>query len=223
MSTDRAGYNPSWTEVIVGAILSLVLGAVLAAAFLILKPVATVRELPKEPDARVVYYIEGSRDSNRARQATAKQRTFLQGGTVALNEDELNALAAPSGANAAAKPGQAPGTEVSADQMLTAGTPNFRIRDGVLQVGVPVRVSVVGFDRRVIVQARGGFERSDEGFVFDPDELYLGSCPVQRLPVVSGMVMKKFLAGAKVPEDLAAAWSEVSDVKVEGSSLHVTM
>mgnify|MGYP001226923089 CR=1 FL=1 len=214
MSIDRAGYNPSWTEVILGAILSLLLGAVLAAVVLVLKPVSTVRELPKEPDPKTVYYIEGTRDSGRARQASAKQRALLEGGTAVLNEDELNALATPATSKSADAP---------AEQMLTAGSPNFRIRDGVMQMGVPVRVSVAGLDRRVIVQARGGFEKRGAGFVFVPDELYLGSCPVQRLPIVSGWVMNKLVAGAETSEGLAGAWSRASEVKVEGDSLHVRM
>lgn len=215
MSTDAAGYNPSWTEVILGAILSLVLGVVLAAVFLVLKPVETVREMPKEPNPSVVYFLEGTRDSNRSRQATAKQRTFVEGGTVVLNEDELNVLASP-----ATPPKKA---DAAPEQMLTAGSPNFRIREGVMQIGVPVRVSVAGIDRRVIVQARGGFEKRGDVFVFSPDELYVGSCPVQRLPVVSGLVMDRFLTGANVPEELAAAWRNVSEVKVEDSSLQLTM
>ncbi len=215
MSTDAAGYNPSWTEVILGAILSLLLGVALAAVFLVLKPVETVREMPKEPNPDVVYFLEGTRDSNRSRQATAKQRTFVEGGTVVLNEDELNVLASP-----ATPPKKA---DVDPEQMLTAGSPNFRIREGVMQIGVPVRVSVAGIDRRVIVQARGGFEKRGDVFVFSPDELYVGSCPLQRLPVVSGLVMKTFLAGANVPEELAAAWRNVAEVKVEDSSLQLTM
>lgn len=218
--TARDAYNPSWTEVILGALLSLLLGAVLAAAFLVLKPVATVKELPKEPDANVVYYIEGTRDSTRARQAAAKQKTFLEGGAVTLNEDELNQLVAP--AAGAAKPAQ-PGAEPAAEQMLTAGAPNFRIRDGMLQIAVPVRVSVAGFDQRVIVQARGGFVKRAEGFVFDPEEMYVGSCPVHRLPAVEGVVMKKFVSGAGLPDDVRQAWSAVTDVKVDGSTLQVTL
>ncbi len=214
MSTDAAGYNPSWTEVILGAILSALLGVALAAVFLVLKPVETVRELPEEPDASVVYFLEGTRDANRARQATAKQRAFLEGGTVVLNEDELNVLASP-----ATPPKKA---DAAPEEMLTAGSPNFRVREGVMQIGVPVRVSVAGMDRRVIVQARGGFEKRGEIFVFAPDELYLGSCPMHRVPVVAGWVMNKFVSGASVPEELAAAWRNVSDVKVEDSSLHLT-
>ncbi len=215
MSTDAAGYNPSWTEVILGAILSTLLGVALAAVFLVLKPVETVRELPEEPEANVAYFLEGTRDANRARQATAKQRTFLEGGTVVLNEDELNVLASP-----ATPPKKA---EAVPEQMLTAGSPNFRVRESVMQIGVPVRVSVAGIDRRVIVQARGGFEKRGEVFVFSPDELYFGSCPMHRVPVVAGWVMNKFVSGASLPEELAAAWRNVSDVKVEDSSLHLTL
>lgn len=215
MASARTAHNPGWIEIVLGVVLSLLLGAVLAAVFLVLKPVATVKEMPAEPEAGVVYYIEGTRDSNRARQASAKQRAFLQGGTIALNEDELNALAAPS----APKPADAE----AVPQTVTAGTPNFRIREGVMQIGVPLRVSVAGIDQRVIVQARGDFERRGDTWVFAPAEMYVGSCPVQRLPLAKNFVMKKFMTGATVPEDLASAWSKVQEARIDGSTLQLTL
>jgi hypothetical protein len=220
---ERELNGPSATEVILGAILSLVLGAALAAVYLVLKPVATVKEIPKEPAEGVVYYIEGSRNSANAREAVAKHKSFLQGGTVVLNEDELNALAAA--ATAPATPAKADGKAAPAapPQSVAAGSPNFRIRDGVLQIGVPVNLNVAGFSQKVIVQARGGFEKQGERFVFAPNEYYVGSCPLQNLPVAKGLVMKKVAGAAAVPEDLSAAWGKLSDVAVEGSTLKLTM
>lgn len=216
MASTRTAHNPGWVEIVLGVVLSLLLGAVLAALFLVLKPVATVKEIPAEPASDVVYYIEGTRDSGRARQASAKQRAFLQGEAIVLNEDELNALVAPS----AAKP--APDAE-AAPEAVTAGTPNFRIRDGLMQIGVPLRVSAAGVDQRVIVQAKGDFERRGESWVFAPTEMYVGSCPVQRLPFAKNFVMKKFMSGASVPEDFASAWSKVQEAKLEGSTLQLTL
>ena len=46
---DRAHYGPSWVEVILGALLSLALGVVLAVAYFVARPVTLVKELPKEP------------------------------------------------------------------------------------------------------------------------------------------------------------------------------
>lgn len=217
---ERELNGPSWTEVILGVVLSLVLGAALAAVYLVFKPVATVREMPKEPAEGVVYYLEGSRDSSKARDAMAKQTSFIRGGTIVVNEEELNALAAAATAPA---PKADPKAATPAAQSVAAGVPNFRIRDGVMQIGVPVSLNVAGFSQRVILQARGGFEKHGDVFVFAPSELYVGSCPLQNLPVAKGIVMTKVLGAAKVPEELAAAWGNLSDVTVEGSTLKLTM
>ncbi|HVU25014.1 MAG TPA: hypothetical protein VHE13_12885 [Opitutus sp.] len=221
---DRQRNGPGWGEVILGAILSLVLGAFLAAVFLILKPVAAVKEVPKDAPADVVYYIEGNRNAASAA-AEAKKRQFLQGGEVALREDELNVLldgkAAAAKPKPAAKGKEEPKEAAPAEKMLTMGAPNFRIHGGLLQIGLPVRVSALGLDEQVIVQARGGFERTGSGVVFAPTEFLVGSCPVQRLPVVSGLLMKRFIAAAAVPQDVAEAWSRVTDATIDGSTLHL--
>ena len=47
---DRAAHGPGWAEVILGAVLSIVLGVVLGAVVLIIRPVVVAKELPKEPD-----------------------------------------------------------------------------------------------------------------------------------------------------------------------------
>lgn len=210
--------GPSWTEVILGAVLSLGLGMALAAAFLVFKPVVTVRELPKEPAVGVVYHIDGSRGGSSARQASVKLSRFVQGENVAVIEDELNALTAPAAAARAGTEGAA-----VAAAMVTAGTPNFRIRDGVLQVAVPVDLKVAGIDRRIMVQARGGFERDGEVFVFNPNEVLVGSCPLQRLPAAQGMVMKRMWAALAVPEEVASAWRNLSTVTIDGSTLTLEM
>src|SRR3954470_1158680 len=95
--TIRVG--PSWTEVFLGAFLSLALGIVLGALSLMLRPVVTVKELPKEADRQpgAVYYFEGSRDGTKAASAEAKRKNFAAGQSVSFNEDELNILAAPKG------------------------------------------------------------------------------------------------------------------------------
>ena len=228
---DRTPHEPGWGEVILGAALSVVLGVILGALALVFKPVVVVKEPPKEPAAGVTYFIEGSRDSNKAKQAAAKRKAFAQGssGTFSVTEDDLNTLAGPATPAAAAaakpKPGEksAPPAPVATGEMLSAGTPNFRIRDGLVQIGFPVTVSALGADVKVIVQAQGVFAKKGDGFAFEPDTLTVGSCPVQRLPYASTYVRKKFLASQTVAEDIAAAWPKLVSVAVEGSTLKLTM
>jgi hypothetical protein len=213
MSTPAAR-RTSWTEVILGAVLSLLLGAVLAAAFLVLQPVATRKAPPKEDEAKPgeVWFIAGTRDTARAREAAAKTQAFLSGASVVLNEDEVNAIVASG-----ARPADAP-----AGRTAAAGEPNFRIRDGRLQIGVPLTFSVLGFERTVIAQVRGGFVQTGTGFALSPDEFYLGGCPLHRLPLVSGLLFSRAVASAPIPPEVAQAWSRLSDVAVEGATLRLT-
>lgn len=220
-------HGPSWTEVILGAVLSAVLGVALAAVYLVAKPVTTAKDLPKEPAANVVYYLTGSSDGSKAQKAIGKQNLFAQGRSVEFTEEELNALAGPPApaTPAKGKPAApaAPASAAAPASGLTTGTPNFRIRKGEMQIAVPLHIGFNGLDVDVVMQARGGFVRSGDGFVFSPNEVYLGSCPVQRLPVAQGWVMGKILAAKAIPEGVVAAWGKLADVKLDGSTLRLTM
>ena len=226
------GHSPSWFEVIFGAVLSMALGVVLGAVLLFLRPVTTVKSLPKEADriAGVVYYVEGSRESAKANQAAAKRKAFAQGKTISVTEDEINSfVAAPPPPPAKPKPGEkaapAPAGAVAASgDMFAPGVPTFRIRDGVVQLGVPVKIDLFGLiDQKVFVVTRGSFVKKGDRFAFDPDSLYIGSCPMQRFPFAAGILAKKVLANIPVPEDIAAAWPKLADVTAEGNTLKLAM
>lgn len=241
--TDRATHGPGWGEVIFGAVLSLALGIVLGAGLLILKPAVSVKEIPKEEERirGTVYYVEGAVGGN-ARQVAAKRKSFVEGQTVTVTESEINALTgAPATAPGATPPAKgaekakapekgkaadkaAPPADASGgDGMLAKGPPNVRIRGGVMQVGVPVTINVAGFSQKVLVQSRGVFVKEGDIFVYRPDELYFGSCPVHRLPVVSSYVHKKFLSEQAIPEDVATAWRKLANVTIEENKLKLAM
>jgi len=220
---DRAAHGPSAAEIVLGVILSATLGVIIGAVSMISRPVVAARELPKEPDPKAVYYLEGARDAGKARQAAAKRTAFVQGQSVSVVEDELNALLAASAAPApAAKPGEPPAAPPPPG-MIAPGTPNVRIRDGIMQVGVPVTLNVAGLNHSIIVQARGGFEKQGDRFVFAPDTLLVGSCPVERVPILSGYVRSQFLGAKGIPEDVATAWGKLANVAIEGSTLTLSM
>ena len=239
---DRALRGPSWVEVFLGALISLVLGVLIGAAVLIFRPVTIVKEMPKE-DARVpgaVYFVEGSRETSKGREAPAKRKAFVEGQTVTVVEDELNVLVGPATSFAAAgapgapgapiapkapekKDGKAGPAEATADDTIFAGTPNFRLRNNVMQVGIPVTISLLGVSEKVIVQTRGGFAKRGDVFVYEPGEFYIGSLPVTRLPMVVDYAREKFLSSQPIPEDIKAAWPKLTNVSVEGSVLKLTM
>lgn len=223
---DRAKHGPGWGEVILAAMLSLILGVVVGAVLLVLKPVVTANEIPKDAVPGAVYYVQGlPGNPTRAKQAMAKRQAFVQGQSVKVTEEELNALAAALTAPAApdAKAPAQPAAPAKSDETLATGTPNVRIRNGVMQIGVPITLNVFGLQEKVIAQARGGFEKDGNVFVYDPNEVYLGSCPVQRIPFLSSLIRQKLTRSQKVPDDIAAAWTKLTNVSIEGNTLDLTM
>jgi hypothetical protein len=218
---DRALYGPSWTEVIFGALLSIVLGVVLSAAYLITKPVATVKEMPKEPVAGTIYHIEGSKDATKGRSWVAKRQQLVAGMSVTVTEEELNtavtAVNAPAPKKAGAK--EEPAAEPAKPGAFIPGAPNFRIRDKEVQIAVPVTVNTLDLGLNVLVQARGDFEKRGEQFVFAPRTLLVGSCPVEKIPGLANIIMQKFVGAQKVPEDIAGAWAKLASVSIDGNKL----
>jgi hypothetical protein len=236
---DRALRGPSWIEVIFGALLSIVLGVVLGAVLMSVRPIAIVKELPKEADRdpKAIYYIEGTKDSTRGRQASAKRKAFVEGQSVTVTEDELNVLAAAAVPPAAAKPAapapkppekskgadKAAPTPVVSDEILAAGTPNFRIRDSKLQIGVPVTFHALGVEQTVMVHTRGTFAKNGDVFVYEPETFFVGSCPLQRFPYVINYVRNKFMTSQQIPADIKTAWTKLANVSIEGNALKLTM
>jgi hypothetical protein len=220
----NALHEPSWAEVLIGAGLSLVLGVVLAAAYLVLKPVTMSREMPKAPVAGSVYFLEGSKDTNKGNTWLRKRQAFLDGQSIDLTEDELNTAVAtpiekPKGG--AGQPASAAKPAPANDALLTPGPVNFRIDGGQLQVGVPVKVNLL--DATVIVQATGGIVKKGDTFTFVPKAFYVGSCAVDRLPMVEGLIMGRMFAAQSVPKELTDAWAKLANVSVEGKTLKLAM
>lgn len=246
---DMSAHEPSWAEVILGAVLSVALGGVLGIVLLAIKPSAAVKEIPADAVKGTIYYVQGSHDSAKGKSAAAKRKQFAQGaaGTMSFTEDEINSFLPPppplftakkpaekskaadkkdadkkAPAKAAAKPA-APGAVTSTGDLVTVGAPNFHLHDGKMQIAVPAVVSVLGLDQDVMVVADGTFVKKGDKFTFVSDTLYLGSCPIQRVPFAAGFVAQKFIGAIPVPEDVAAAWPKLTDVAVEGNVLKLTM
>jgi len=213
-------------EVAIGAVLSIVIGVALGAVYLASKPVATVKEIPKDAPAGAVYYIEGAHDTGKAVQAGEKLTTLAGGGSVTMTEEELNTLVGQPGKAAApaapVKPGEKPPPPPPAAHAVEPGPLNFRIHDGLLQIGSPVRLSLFGLDAKVIVQTRGSLVKRGNGVAYEPAVAYVGGCPLQRIPVVGPAVMKWLLVPKPVPEAIAAAWSKVADASIDGATLRLT-
>jgi hypothetical protein len=107
--------------------------------------------------------------------------------------------------------------------MLSTGVPNFRIHAGVFQVAVPTRINVIGIDQTVIAQVRGDFAKEGNVYVLKPAEFYIGSCPIHFFPWLPDFLMRRFLSTVPVPDAVVVAWKNLSSVRVDGSTLQLTM
>ncbi len=232
---EKALYGPSTTEVALGAILGLITGLLCACVYLVFKPVQQVKELPKEPVRGTVYYIPGSDSTAKSKAITAKQKTFIAGGSVELNEDELNAWStatfASAPAPAPAKPGAKPATPAPAapagapalDGIFNPDRPNFKIKDGTLQIGFKCVLNWYGLTHEVIVLTTGTLQPSGDDFVYVPKTLYLGSCPVHLIPGAPKPLLEHLIGKKKVPDEIKSAWAKATDVTLDGSTLKITM
>ena len=241
---ERAKYGPGMFEVFFGVLLSLLLGAVVAVVYLALQPVQVGAPDPKVEPVGPVTYIQGTKDGDRGKQWLRKKQLFTEGTSVEVNEDELNAWITagttpepPKAADAKkptpaapAKPGAHPepaaaAAPASSGGFVQFGTPNFRITNGALQIGSECQLDLdmIGVKRPLILQASGRFVKNEGKFVFVPEQLFVGSCPIHKLPGVAVFVFDRVFANNKVPEDIAVAWKKLTRVSIEGSSLAMTM
>ncbi len=230
---EKALYGPSTTEVALGAILGLIAGLFAACVYLVFKPVQLVKEVPKETTRGTVYYIPGSDSTAKAKTLAAKQKIFVAGGSVELTEDELNAwstatFSAAPPAPAAAKPGAAPAPAAPAgapalDGIFNPDRPNFKIKDGTMQIGFKCVLNWYGLTHEVIVLTTGTIQPSGDGFVYSPTTFYLGSCPLHLIPGAAKPLLAHLLGKKRAPDEINSAWAKASDVTLEGTTLKITM
>ncbi|MGA3006940.1 MAG: hypothetical protein ABSE59_03515 [Opitutaceae bacterium] len=232
----RALNGPSATEVTLGALLSLILGVALAALYLTFKPVSVVNKLP-DPNKReegMVYYLQGGKDVGKDRLLLRKQQLFVEGNSITLTEDELNAWLGsnnPTPKKPEAEPPPEGGDAKPAPKtpLFTPNELNFRILTedgkGVLQIGYPCTLDMIGLDGAVIVQMRGDFRKAGDIFVYEPTTFLIGSLPAQRIPALAAFVLQKIYAAQQLPDEaeLLAAWKKLENVTIEGNSLRLTM
>jgi hypothetical protein len=223
---DKALYGPSMLEVAFGAILGLIAGVLACCVYLVFKPVQTVRELPKEPVKGVVYFLPGNESSGKARDWQNKQKRFLAGGSIKVNEEELNAwgasLAAPAAPAKDAKAGE-PAPAAPGGAFFSAGAPNFKIMGEKLQVGFKCKVDYFGLGTEVQVVALGQFEKSGDHVEFDAESVTFGSCPLDRVPLVGHILIAKLGGLHKVSDEWKAAWTKVSEAAIAANAVNVTI
>lgn len=219
---DKALYGPSMWEVALGAILGLIAGVLACCVYLVFKPVQTVRELPKEPVKGMVYYIPGNESSGKARDWQNKQKRFLAGGSIKVNEEELNAW----GASLAAPPPKAKEGETAPAAgagFFSAGAPNFKIVGEKLQVAFKCKIDYFGLAHEAQVVALGSFVKSGDHVEFEAESVTFGSCPLDRVPGAGPLLIGKLGGLHKVSDEWKAAWTKVTEVTIAGKDVNVTI
>ncbi len=236
----REYHGPSLIEIVLGVVLSLALGATLGVVFLILKPVTVAKEMPKETERvpGMIYYLEGGRDGAKARFWKDKRKQFVEGkaGELTIVEDDLNrwvtdgvpakkpaAPAAPKPAAPGAKPAAAASTEPVPEDGIVFNPPNFRIRNGVLQMGMQTTITQFGQTWPLVCFAQGKFVKSGDGVAYDPSVVYVGSFPLHRFPGATAYIIRKANEAGWVPAEAIEAWSRVSDATIEDRTMKLTL
>jgi len=146
-------------------------------------------------------------------------------------EAAAKAAAAKPAPKPTGKPGAAPAApaiapvpeEIPPTDLITPSVINFRIRDGVVQVGLPTTISALGYSFPVVAQARGAFEKRGDMFVFVPESIMIGSLPLHRFPQATEYIMERAMASEALPPELMAAWKKIKSVVVDDKAIKVTI
>lgn len=215
---ERERHGPGFFEVTLGVLLGIALGVVIAALHLTFKPVIVVSVPADKPNVGDVYFLQGVRNSDKAPQWRRKLQMLSEGGSadLSLREEELNAWASSAASKVAVKSGVIPA-------LVTPETVNFRIRDGVIQVGVVGKFEALEYSQSLVIQARGKFAPGANGFEFVADELFIGSFPAHVFPGLTQMIIQSAVTAQALPDDLRATWQKLTLIAVEGDSLHIVV
>jgi len=194
------------------------LGVFIGGVYLINKPVNEVKRMPAEDDIQPgVYYVDGRRSGIDGAGWVAKRNEIISEAPFefTLNEQELNQWSSSSFGERR--------KELSVElgsAKIEPGIPLFRVAESSVQVGVPIEISGLGENRRIILQATGTFVAgTDRGPHFQPDTVYLGSCRIPNFQGVSSLVVSGLAGAMGVPEDVNAAWPSITTAQVDGDAV----
>lgn len=217
---DEEEYAPTPLSVALGAVLGIGMGVVLAGFNLAAIAPLVVSELPDAADQKpgAVYFIRGG-DAGGADWRASRDALVGGTGTVSLNEGQLNVWARSQfRVTAPAGDGGFLAVEVQPD------VPGFRLADEQLELSSNVRMNAFGTAQNFLFQARGQFVNRGGRWEFEPEEAFLGSCP---LPVTGGVarritrsLTRKFLGHEEYVE-IANAWERLREVRIAGGRLEL--
>lgn len=209
--------GPRPVEIVISAVLSGVLGVAAAIIFLALQPPEEVTEMPAEEDREFgrVYYIAGKGGNashgtwHPKREAVKAKRS----GSISLVEEELNQWASAELKET---------SEIEKPFLhIEPGVPNFRLAGDVMVVGVPLTWNIFGVSRELDSHTSGRLARKGDGYGFEYDRLYVGSCPVP--DILANRLVGDVIASYDVSEGLEEGWAALESVTIEEGSLKLVI
>ncbi len=221
MANENEASGPGWGGAIVAAILSTIIGVVLAVANLIILPVASVKEIPPEEEQvpKTVYFISGG---DKGGSTWKQKKTFLesgQSGTLLLLEGDLNRWAKSS---FRPDPKQNEDGGLLSQITMVPETPNFRIADEKLQVSSQLVIPILGEGKKFTYQAVGSFVGDSGSNKFKAESGYIGTCPIPNIAGlpdrVYNLLASKFLQSEEYTA-LNPNWTQLSQVVIENNQI----
>lgn len=215
MASTRYPTTPGFFGILFGVSLSILAGALLAAAHLVAKPVEVMAIEPKEREAGTIYFVNGVRGGDWERKVAVLNST---GASARLSEGELNGWAERLFEQywLKLKSGGTPEAEAEAEAKAIASNFNLRLVGEELQVGLVLDRAYGPEGSKLVVQARGGFERNTFGWGYRPEVAYVGHLPVHKIPGALN-VARNFL------RNLAPELAKADSIAVGGGVFAVRM
>lgn len=198
----------------------MVVGVLLAGFNLAVIPPQAVNELPKEEDLKpgAVYFIRGS-ESGGANWKSSRDALVSGTGPITVSEGMLNTWA-----RAQFRPTPSSGTDSLLSIEVLPDPPGFRLTDDKMEISSNVRVNAFGSSFNFLSQARGVMVSKGGRWVFKPERVYLGSCPIPTTGGLAGLVLGRLtnsFAGHEEYVQLAIAWERLRSARVENGLLEL--
>jgi hypothetical protein len=208
-------------------VVGIVLGVLIAAAWLITKPVIEVE--PGMPaagpkagaaaDRHRVQFVHGRMAPVRNADWVAKEKAFAARtpGSMQLLEQEVNRWFAQTCGDAdRSVKWPSFGIEINPE------VPTVRFDGSLTQIAMPVTLAVMGAQRKIVLQAWGQFVSRGGAQAFVPERLCVGSCPV---PADFGgaWLYDRIARSLAVSDDVAKSWAAVGSIRVEDGRMRMTI
>lgn len=206
----------SMIGVIIGALLSISVGILLAVVNQASIPVSEVREMPDEDEINpaLVYYVKGDESDGTRWEPKRDRLANGTSGEYRFNTGELNRWARSQ---------LKPPTSEDLDSFVTIipSPPNFLIAGESIQVSTYLEFPQV-LQRRVVVQSEGSFTNTADGPRYQSDRMFIGSCPIPSIGPIHRALLT-FFGGYYLESEeyteMVGPWAQVSNVAIENGQL----